>query len=169
MLALPIIAPSSPYWSLISTARSGVFTSPFPKTGMCILGLFFTSAMGRQSASPLYICARVRPWMEIAAQPTSWSRSATSMILMESWSQPRRVLTVTGKLVCLTMAWVNSTILGMSFNIPAPAPLQTTFFTGQPKLMSIISGFVASTISTERNMESKLAPKIWIPTGRSFS
>jgi len=32
-----------------------------------------------------------------------------------------------------------------------------------------ISGFVFSTISTERNIESILAPKIWIPTGRSFS
>ena len=44
--------------------------------------------------------------------------------------------------------------------IPAPAPFETTFFTGQPKLISIISGFVFSTISTERNMASKSAPKI---------
>jgi hypothetical protein len=36
----------------------------------------------------------------------------------------------------------------ISFNIPAPAPLETTFLTGQPKLISIISGFVFSTMST---------------------
>ncbi len=67
------------------------------------------------------------------------------------------------------MASVRDTIKSMSFKIPAPAPFDTTFLTGQPKLMSIISGFVFSTISTERNIESILAPKIWIPTGRSFS
>ena len=76
--------------------------------------------------------------------------------------------TVTGRWVCFTMASVSFTISGISLRIPAPAPLQTTFFT-EPKLMSMISGLVASTISTERNMESMFAPKIWIPTGRSFS
>ena len=58
------------------------------------------------------------------------------------------------------MASVSETIKSIFFNIPAPAPLETTFFTGQPKLISIMSGFVFSTISTERNIESKLAPKI---------
>ena len=65
-----------------------------------------------------------------------------------------------GSLVFLTKASVSLTILGMSFNIPAPAPLQTTFFTGQPKFISMRSGCEASTISTERNIASKLEPKI---------
>ena len=38
-----------------------VVTSPFPIIGMCIRGLFLTSPIRVQSASPVYICARVRP------------------------------------------------------------------------------------------------------------
>ena len=71
--------------------------------------------------------------------------------------------------MCLAISSVSLTINGMSLKMPAPAPLLTTFLTGHPKFMSIISGFEASTISTERSIESRLAPKIWIPTGRSFS
>ena len=149
MLALPIIAPSKPYSSLISFAFSGEFTSPFPKTGMCIRGLFFTCAIGIQLASPLYICALVLPCIEIAFAPTSWSLSATSTILIEFSSQPSLVLMVTGSLVLLHISLVSLTIRSMSFRIPAPAPLETTFFTGQPKLMSIISGFTDSTMSMD--------------------
>ena len=127
---------------------------------MCILWLFFTSAIGFQSASPLYIWARVLPWIEMALHPTSCKRSATSTMRIESWSQPKRVFTVMGKSVCFTMASVSETIKSMSFKIPAPAPLETTFFTGQPKLISIISGLDFSTISMVRSIESKLAPKI---------
>ena len=169
MLALPIMAPSKPYSSRISTARSGEFTSPFPNTGMCTLGLFFTAAICVQSASPLYICALVLPCIEIAFAPTSCKRSATSTICMLSQSQPKRVLTVMGKCVRFTISAVSDTINGMSFKIPAPAPLETTFLTGQPKLISIMSGLVFSTMSTDCNMESRFAPKIWIPTGRSAS
>ena len=71
MLARPIMAPSRPNSSRISMARSGELTSPLPNTGMCILELFFTAAICVQSASPLYICARVLPCMEIAFAPTS--------------------------------------------------------------------------------------------------
>ena len=46
------------------------------------------------------------------------------------------------------MALVKLSIKHMSFNIPAPAPFETTFLTGQPKLMSIMSGFDFSTMST---------------------
>ena len=55
---------------------------------------------------------------------------------------------VTGNLVLLHISLVNLTISSMSFRMPAPAPLETTFFTGHPKLMSMISGFTDSTIST---------------------
>ena len=132
MDALPIIAPSSPKSSLISLAFSGEFTSPFPKTGICILGLFFIAAIWVQSASPLYIWARVLPWIEIAFIPTSWSLSATSTIFMDFSSHPSLVFTVTGRLVLFTISFVRLTINGMSFKIPAPAPLHTTFLTGHP-------------------------------------
>ena len=88
---------------------------------------------------------------------------------MESWSQPSLVLTVTGSFVLLTISFVNLSILSISFKIPAPAPFETTFFTGHPKLMSMISGLDFSTISTACSIESKFAPKICIPTGLSFS
>src|SRR5690606_15343064 len=58
---------------------------------------------------------------------------------------------------------------GISFRIPAPAFLQTTFFTGQPKVISTMSGLDSVTISTACNIESSSAPKICIPTGLSFS
>ena len=98
--------------------------------------------------------------MDIALQPTSCKRSATSTIFIESVSQPNLVFTVTGKLVCFTIASVSFTIKSISFKIPAPAPLLTTFLTGQPKLISIISGFDCSTISTVLSIDSRFAPKI---------
>ena len=58
------------------------------------------------------------------------------------------------------MASVSETIKSISFKIPAPAPLETTFLTGHPKLISIISGFDFSTISTVLSIDSKFAPKI---------
>ena len=47
-------------------------------------------------------------------------------------SQPSRVLTVTGKVHVSTISLVMATIFGMSCKMPAPAPRQATFFTGQP-------------------------------------
>ncbi|OQA46590.1 MAG: hypothetical protein BWY47_01629 [Bacteroidetes bacterium ADurb.Bin302] len=65
------------------------------------------------------------------------------MILLLS-SQPKRVFTVTGVFTEATTARVISSIRGMSLSKPAPAPLPATFFTGHPKLISIISGFASS-------------------------
>ena len=59
-------------------------------------GLFFTSPIKVQSASPVYIWLRVRPCMVKAAMPQSCNRSAKSTIIFESWSQPNLVFTVTG-------------------------------------------------------------------------
>lgn len=67
-----------------------------------------------------------------ACIPTSCNLLATSTILIELSSQPRRVLTVTGKVHCFTISSVIFCILGKSNKIPAPAPLQATFLTGQP-------------------------------------
>ena len=75
-------------------------------------------------------------------------------------SQPSLVLTVMGRWVLLTISRVKLSIKSRSFKIPAPAPFDTTFLTGQPKLISIISGFDFSTISTDLSIESKFAPKI---------
>ena len=46
-----------------------------------------------------------------------------------------------------------------------PEPLPATFFTGQPQLMSMKSGWRCSTTSKHRNNSSSSAPKIWIPIG----
>ena len=62
----------------------------------------------------------------------SCSRSATSTMFLVLSSQPKRVLTVTGRLTAFTIAAVISTIFGISCNKAAPAPLQATAFTGQP-------------------------------------
>ena len=130
--ALPIITPSIPYFFFISRAFSPEFISPLPNTGICIRGLFFTSPINVQSASPLYICFLVLPCIDIALIPTSCNLSATSTIYLLFSSQPNRVLTVTGNEVDLTISFVILTIFGMSCKIPAPAPLQATFFTGHP-------------------------------------
>ncbi len=103
-------------------------------------GLFFTAAIRLQSASPLYNCARVLPWMVSALMPMSCNLSATSSIFLLLSSQPNLVFTVTGRLVERTTASVRRTIRSTSLRTAAPAPLQTTFFTGQPKLMSTRSG-----------------------------
>ena len=132
-------------------------------------GLFFTSAISDQSAWPLYICERVRPWMARALMPTSCKRSATSTIFLLCSSQPSRVFTVTGSWVPFTTARVREIIRSISFKTPAPAPLVTTFFTGQPKLMSSKSGFTVSTMAALRAIASSSPPKIWMPTGRSSS
>ena len=84
-------------------------------------------------------------------------------------SQPKRVFTVTGVLTASTTARVMSSIRGILRSIPAPAPLPATFLTGQPKLMSIMSGWTLSTIFAASTIDSTSRPYICIPTGRSSS
>ena len=76
---------------------------------------------------------------------------------------------VIGSFVLFTIAFVRLSIKSRFFNMPAPAPFETTFLTGHPKFMSIMSGFVFSTMSTAFSIESRFAPNICIPTGLSFS
>ena len=52
------------------------------------------------------------------------------------------------------------TIKSMSFKTAAPAPLHTTFFTGQPKLISSKSGLTVSTIPALMAMASSSPPNI---------
>ena len=159
--------PSTPYRFLYSTAFCGLSISPLPKMGIFILGLFFTFPIKVQSASPLYIWQRVRPCMANAFMPISCKRSATSSIFCVLSSQPSRVLTVTGNEVDLTTASVKRTIRLISFNTPAPAPLQATFFTGHPKFISNRSGLVTSTIFAAMAKLSSSPPNICMPIGFS--
>ena len=74
----------------------------------------------------------MRPWMLKAWMPTSWSRSATSMMFLVASFHPSRVFTVTGSFTAFTTLSVRRTILSTSCNRQAPAPLFTTLCTGQP-------------------------------------
>ncbi len=137
--------------------------------GICILGLFFTSPISVQSASPVYICARVRPCIVNAAMPQSCNCSANSTITLLFASHPKRVFTVTGIFTASTTARVISSILGIFCSIPAPAPFPATLFTGQPKLISRMSGCACSTILAASTIVSVSFPYIWMATGRSAS
>ena len=101
--------------------------------------------------------------------PQSCSCSARSTIILLLASQPRRVFTVTGIFTASTTERVISSILGMFCNIPAPAPLPATRFTGHPKLMSRISGCACSTIRAASTIVSVSLPYICMATGRSSS
>ena len=136
---------------------------------MWMRGLFFTSPMRVQSALPVYICARVRPWMVRAAMPQSCSCSANSVMMSCSAFHPSRVFTVTGTLTAFTTSRVISSMSGMFCSMPAPAPLPATFFTGQPKLRSMTSGCTCSTIFAASTMACTSRPYICMPTGRSSS
>lgn len=99
--------------------------------------------------------------------PQSCSRGPRSHIILFSQSHPSLVLTVTGSETAFTTSDVMRSILGMSRSMPAPAPFAATFFTGQPKLMSMRSGPACSTISAACTIASGSRPYIWIATGRS--
>ena len=47
--------------TMVQQAGCSVHASPFPIIGIWMRGFFFTSPISVQSASPVYICARVRP------------------------------------------------------------------------------------------------------------
>lgn len=126
--------------------------------GMWMAGLFFTRPMSVQSASPRYIWARVRPWMVSAAMPTSCSRRAISSMFFDSSSHPSRVLTVTGFRTARTIWRVISTISGTSRIMPDPAPRPAIFLTGQPKLMSMMSGSAASAMRAASTIGSMRCP-----------
>ena len=143
--------------------------SPLPIIGILMRGLRLTSAMGPQSASPVYICALVRPCMVSALMPQSCSCSASSGMMMCDASHPSLVFTVTGRLTAFTTSRVISSIRGMFCSMPAPAPLPATFFTGHPKLRSMRSGRACSTMRAASTMASTERPYICIPTGLSSS
>ena len=132
--------------------------SPLPTIGIVMRGLRFTSPISVQSASPVYIWLRVRPWIVSARMPQSCSCSASVVMILFSQSHPRRVLTVTGNFTASTTERVICSSLGTSRSIPAPAPFDATFFTGHPKLMSMTSGPAASAIFAASTIGSTSLP-----------
>ena len=64
---------------------------------------------------------------------------ASSGALRLAWSQPMRVLSVTGTFTALTVASMIAAASGRSRISAEPASPLTTFFTGQPMLMSMIA------------------------------
>ncbi len=144
--------------------------SPLPMMGMCMRGSLFTCRMRDQSACPVYICARVRPWMVNARIPQSCRRGARSVMMRLLSLHPSRVFAVTGVCTALTTASVISSMRGIFCNIPAPAPFPATFFTGHPKLRSITSGCASlSTMRAACTTSSVVRPYICMPTGLSSS
>ena len=98
-----------------------------------------------QSALPSYPCALVLGWTVIALAPASSIILATSLALMLFSSQPLLILTVTGQGTASTTASTISFIFSGFFKSAAPACyLTATFGTGQPILISMISGFINS-------------------------
>ena len=90
--------------------------------------------------------------------PQSCSASARSVMTRFSLFHPNRVFTVTGVFTAFTTSRVISSSSGMFCNIPAPAPLPATFFTGHPKFMSITSGRACSTMRAASTIDSTSRP-----------
>ena len=167
MAARPIITPETAV-SLrrLITSRPQVM-SPLPMTGMRTERA--TASITFQSASPPYPCARVRPCTVMALMPLSSRIFATSTALIDSESQPVRIFAVTG--TSPPTAWATpeatSASTGQFFSNEDPPFLATTLFTGQPKLMSMKSGFFQSMIFFAASpMRLPSAPKSCTPTGR---
>ena len=98
----------------------------------------------------------------IALAPASSITLATSTALTLFASHPLRILTVTGTLTALTTALTISFILSGFLRSALPAcDLIATLGTGQPILISIISGCIlSSTNLAALTKESTSLPKI---------
>ncbi len=133
-----IMTPAHPVWRCIRTASSGVLMSPLPSTGI-------SSALddgsdlipSRSPAVHLRPRARVKrehPRAGILA-PQSDSHWVAHLLAPATSN-----LYVTGKGVAAETARITDSTRSRSFRQPEPPLRFTTFFTGQPKLMSMNSG-----------------------------
>src|SRR3546814_6083398 len=86
--------------------------SPLAMTGRFTASL--TLRINDQSAVPLYIWQRVRPWTVISCAPRSSAIWASSGALRLLWSNPMRILTVTGTFTALTVASIKDAASGRS-------------------------------------------------------
>ena len=95
----------------------------------------------------------MRPWTVIIRIPRFSAIRASSGALRLEWSQPIRIFSVTGTFTALTVASMIAAASGRSRISAYPASPFTTFFTGQPMLMSMIAAprcslsFAASAIT----------------------
>ena len=87
----------------------------------------------------MYIWLRVRPWTVIICAPRSCAIRASSGAFRLVTSQPIRILTVTGTSTARTTASISRAASGKSRISAEPASPLTTFFTGQPMLISMIA------------------------------
>ena len=111
--------------------------SPLTMTGIETASL--TLRTNAQSALPLYIWLRVRPWTVTILTPRSSAIRASSGALRSAWSQPIRIFTVTGTSTAFTVASMSLVASPTSFINAEPASWPTTLRTGQPKLISMMS------------------------------
>ena len=161
-----IITASQPVSMRMRYASCGVLMSPFPMTG--IDRAAFTAAISSQCAWPEYICVRVRGCSARTRAPASWQRSAIVTGSRISSFQPLRIFTVTGRCVLRDTARITDCTRSRSRRHPDPPLRRTTFFTGQPKLMSTKSGRKMSVTSFAASpIASGSAPKICTPIGCS--
>ena len=136
-------------------------------TGM--LTACLTSRIVFQSASPPYICMRVRPCTATALTPTSSSILASSTALMLPLSQPRRIFAVTGTLTARTTASAMRAAFSGSFISALPSPFLTTLPTGQPMLISKMSApEISIAICAASAMQFTSLPKICAANGFSL-
>ena len=84
-------------------------------------------------------------------------------------SQPRRIFTVTGTGLAFTTASAMRAAFSGSFIRAEPSPLETTFPTGQPMLMSMTSApDTSAAITAASAMQVMSLPKIWAAAGCSL-
>src|SRR5258708_5366982 len=88
--------------------------------------------------------------------PLSWQRLMRGMA--SSLPHPLRPLTVTGIFTRRLILSTTREALSKSFSMAEPAPLATTFRTGQPMLMSTMSTPSASTMAAASSMRSGSPP-----------
>lgn len=105
----------------------------------------------------------------MAATPTDSSILARSRQTMFPLSQPRRIFTVTGvPWAPRITASATRQALSRSRSRPEPSPLLATLGTGQPMLMSMMSGWATSRMMAAPSfMQARSLPKICTPPGCS--
>ena len=133
-------------------------TSPLATTGTSTD--LTTFAILFQSASPEYLCLRVRPCTHNLCVPISSSRFEISSTVSGPEPVPSRILALTGE---STSEIIESVIATRSSGVPinaAPAHILVTFGAGQPKFKSIISA-VSSSIFAAVTISIGLPPNIW--------
>ncbi|MNV81172.1 hypothetical protein D3C71_1748190 [compost metagenome] len=127
---------SQPVRASTKAAFCGESMSPLAITGIDNCALI--AAMVSYSATPAYCWSRVRPCTASAAMPDCSAMRAISGALRWSWSQPVRILSVTGTSTAATTASrIFATSSGSRIRAE-PAQALQTFLAGQPMLMSTI-------------------------------